>query len=83
MKTLSCTADESDAWRKGAWHITLKDDIVLQFSWYFEIRKQYSNVRLLRVSTPNPFDLHSNVWHLIDQLERHANSYKRIETTGR
>ena len=22
----------------------MKDDIALQFSWYFEIRKQYSNV---------------------------------------
>ena len=77
MKTLSCTANKSVPWRKDTWRIIVKDDIVLQFSWYFEIRKQHSNViRLLHVYTSNPFDWHSNVWDLIDQLERHANSYK-------
>ena len=84
MKTLNCTANKSVPLRKGTWRIIVKDDIALLFWWYFEIRKQHSNVvRLLRIYTPNLFDWHSNVWHLIDQLERHANSYKRIETTGR
>ena len=47
-------------------------------------RKQHSNiVRLLLVYTPNLFDWHSNIWDLIDPLERHANSYKRKEATGR
>ena len=60
---------------QGTWHITVKDDIALQFSWYFEIRKQYSSVvRLLRVYAANPFDWYSNVWHLIDPLELHVNS---------
>ena len=84
MKTLSCSGNESVSLRKGTWRITVKDDIALQFSWYFEIRKQHSDaIRLLRVYTPNPFYWHSNVWDLIDPFERHANSYKRIETTGR
>ena len=77
MKTLNCTTNESVPWRKGTWHITVKDDIALQFSWYFEIRKQYSNVvRLPCVYTPKPFDWHSNVWDLIHLLDPHANSYK-------
>ena len=62
----------------------MKDGIELQFLWYFEIRKQHSNVvRLLLVYIPNLFNWHSNVWDLIDPLKRHANSYKQIETTGR
>ena len=82
MKTLSCTANQSVLWGKDTWGITVKDDSTLQFSWYFEIRKQYSNtIRLLRVNAPNLFDPHSNVWDLIDPLERQANSYKGKETT--
>ena len=82
MKTLSCSGNESALWHKDTWRITVKDDIVLKFSWYFEIRKQYWNVvRLLRVYAPNLFDWHSNVWNLVDPFERYANSYKRIETT--
>ena len=30
-----------------------------------------------------PFEWHSNVWHLIDPLECHANSHKPVETTKR
>ena len=84
MKTLSCSGNESVSWRKGTWRITVKDDIALQFSWYFEIRKQHSNVvRLLSVYAPDPFDCHSKAWDLIDSFECHANSYKWIEMTGR
>ena len=84
MKTLSYSGNECVSWREGTWRITVKGDIALQFSWYFEIRKQHSNfVRLLRVYALNPFDWHSNAWDLIDPFERHANSYKWIETTGR
>ena len=36
---------------QGTWHNTVKDDIVLQFSWYYEIRKQHSNVIRLLVFT--------------------------------
>ena len=36
MKTLSCSGNESVSLRKGTWRITVKDDIALQFSWYFE-----------------------------------------------
>ena len=58
---------------QNAWRITLKDDIAEQFSWYLEIRKPGSNfVRWLLVYAANPYDSHSNVWHLIDPLERHA-----------
>ena len=84
MKTLSCSGNESVSWCKGTWRITVNDDIPLQFSWYFEIRKQHSDiVRLLHVYAPNPFDWNSNIWNLIDPFECHANSYKRIEVTGR
>ena len=83
MKTLSCTAKKINvSWCKGTWRIAVKDDIALQFSWYFEIRKQHSNVIiLLCVDAPNPFDWYSNAGNLIDPLERHTNSYKQIETT--
>ena len=30
-----------------------------------------------------PFEWHFNIWHLIDPLECHANSYKPVETTKR
>ena len=84
MKTLSCSGSECVSWHKGTWRITVKDDIALQFLWYFEISKQHSNVvRLLHVYAPNPFDWHSNIWDLIDSFEHHANSFKWIETTGR
>ena len=83
MKTLSCSRNESVLWCKVTWRITMKDDIALQFSWYFDISKQSNIVRLLRVYDSSPFDWHSNVWDLIDPIERHANLYKRIETTGR
>ena len=84
MKTLSYNANKSVPWRKGAWLITVKDDLALLFLWYFEIKKQHSNViRLLGIYAPNPFDWHSNVWNWVDSLERHANSYKQIETTWR
>ena len=84
VKILICTANKSVPWRKCTWRISVKDGIALQLSWYFEIRKQHSNdVRLLRVYAPNPLDWHSNVWNLIDLLERHADSCKRIETTWR
>ena len=36
MKTLSCTANKSVLWRKSTWRITVNDNIILQFSWYFE-----------------------------------------------
>ena len=41
MKTLSCFANKVF---QGIWRNTVKDDIALQFPWYFEIRKYYSNV---------------------------------------
>ena len=45
MKTLNCTANKSF---QGTWRNAVKDDIALQFSWYYEIRKQHLNViRLL------------------------------------
>ena len=75
MKTLSWSGNEIAPWRKGTWRITVKDDTALQFSWYFEIRKQHSNVvRLLSVYAPNPFDWNSNIWNFIDPFERHVNS---------
>ena len=36
---------------QGTWRNTVKDDIALQISWYYEIRKQHSNVIRLLVST--------------------------------
>ena len=36
---------------QGTWRNTVKDDIALQFSWYYEIRKQHSNVIRLLVFT--------------------------------
>ena len=75
MKTSTCSGNESVSWHKGTWRITVKDDIALQFSWYF--------VRLLRAYAPNSFDWHSNVWDLKDPFEHHANSCKQIEMTGR
>ena len=84
MKTFSYSGNESVSWRKDIFRITVKDDIALQFSWYFEISKEHSNfVRLLHGYAPNPFDWYFNVWDLIEPFERHANSNKRIETTGR
>ena len=84
MKTLSCTANKSVPWHKDTWHITIKDEIALQFSWYFETRKQHSNiVRALDVYPPNPFDWHSNDWDLTNPLEYYANSYKQTGMTGR
>ena len=57
---MTCNANES----KVAVHCIgckVKDDIALQFSRYFEIRKQHPNiVRLLCVYAPNPLDWHSN-----------------------
>ena len=77
MKTSSCSGNKSVSLCKGTWHITVKEYIALQFSWYFEILKQHSSVvRLLCVYTPNPFNWHSNIYDLIDLFERHANSYK-------
>ena len=81
MKTLNCSGNDSVSWRKGAWRITVKLDDNSR-----DTLKSGSNiqnvVRSLRVYAPNPSDRHSNVWDLIDPFERHANSYKRIETTG-
>ena len=48
MKTLNRTANES-VLRYMTY--TLKDDIALQFSRYYEIRKQHSNVISLLVFT--------------------------------
>ena len=59
----------------------MKDDIALPFSRYFEIRKQHSNVVRLQCVYPLEWHFNSNVWHKIDPLECHANSYKRVETT--
>ena len=60
MKIFSCTANKSVP---RYMTITVKNDITLQFLWYFEIRKQHSNaVRLLRAYTvSNSFHWHSNV----------------------
>ena len=66
---------------EGKLRITVKDDIALQCSLYFEIRKQHSNV--VRLLCAYPFEWHSNVSHLTDSLKCHANSCKGIETTER
>ena len=46
---------------QGTWSNIVKDDIALQFSWYCEIKKQYSNViRLLvfnRLNGIQTFDI--------------------------
>ena len=48
MKTFNCTANESVS---RYMTYTVKDDISLQFSLYYEIRKQHSNVIRLLVTT--------------------------------
>ena len=35
----------------GTWRNTVKDDIAMQFWWYYEIRRQHSNVIRLLVFT--------------------------------
>ena len=81
MKTLSCSGNESVSWHKGTLCNTVNDDTALQFSWYFEIRKQHSNVvMLLRVYTPNPFDciLTFEIWQTrLNTMLTHTNGQKR------
>ena len=36
---------------QDTWRSTVKDNIALQFSWYFEIRKHHSNVIRLLMCT--------------------------------
>ena len=45
---MNCTAKKMF---QVTWHNTVKDDIALQFSWYYGIRKQHSNVIRLLVFT--------------------------------
>ena len=70
MKKLSCTANETVPWYmtyySEGWHCIA----ILMIS---EIRKQHSNV--VRLLCVYPFEWHSKVWHLIDPLECHANSW--------
>ena len=55
----------------------MKDGIALQFSWYFEIRNSIQNIQsLLYCYVFTRLNSILNVWHLIDQLECHANLYK-------
>ena len=77
MKTLRCTANESVpgymTYYKEGWHCTT----ILMILWNQEINIQTSLGCCVYV-----FECHSNTSHLTDPLECHANSYKRIETTG-
>ena len=45
--------------------------------WYFEVRSNIQMSLDCYLFCPNLFDRHSNVWHLIDPLERHTNSSKQ------
>ena len=72
MKTLSCTANKNVprymTYYSQGWHCIA---ILMILS-----KNQHSNV--VRLLCVYPFEWYFNVRHLIDPLEFHANSYKRV-----